>query len=121
AGNPNSISSNVISDILKDSKQNLWVGYQSDGLDRCDSLKHRFIHYRHNSAHPDGSLLSDDVLSLYEDKKENLWVGTLFGLNLFDKKTNKFIDFSIKTNTPANRITVMLEDRDSNFLLGSWA
>lgn len=119
--NSNGISSNVILDILKDSKQNLWIGYQSGGLDKYDSLKHKFIHYRHNALHPEGSLLSDDVLSLYEDKKENLWAGTLFGLNLLDKNTNKFIDYSIKTNSLANKITAMLEDRDSNFLLGSWA
>jgi len=119
--NHDGISSNVILTILKDSKQTLWIGYWAGGVDRYDSLKNIFVHYRHDPEHPQESLLSDDVLSLYEDKKENLWIGTLFGLNLLDKKTNKFIDYSIKSNSLANRITSMLEDKESNFLAGSWS
>jgi signal transduction histidine kinase/ligand-binding sensor domain-containing protein/DNA-binding response OmpR family regulator len=113
------ISSNIVLDILKDSKQFLWIGYGSGGLDRYDEHKGKFVHYRYDSLHPTESLLSDNVLSLYEDKKENLWVGTSAGLNLYDKKTNKFIDYSLSSNRLANNITVMLEDKDDNFFLGS--
>ncbi|WP_157580511.1 hybrid sensor histidine kinase/response regulator [Segetibacter koreensis] len=120
AHNPNSIGSNVISHILKGSQHTLWIGYLSGGFDKYDLVKNTFVHYRHNSRHPEGSLLSDDVLSLYEDKKENLWIGTLSGLNLFDKKTNKFIDYSFKSSSLANKITAIYEDKDSNLLLGSW-
>ena len=120
ADNPGGISSNVILDILKDSKQTLWIGYWAGGIDKYDPLKNKFIHYRHDSTHPGESLLSDNVLSLFEDKKENLWIGTSSGLNMFNKKTNKFIDYSINSNNLANKITVMLEDKDSNFLVGSW-
>lgn len=117
--NPGGLSSNVILDILKDSKQGLWIAHSTTGVDRYDTLKKRFIHYRHDPKHPSESLLSDDVLSLYEDRKENLWIGTLLGLNLFNRKTNKFIDYSIKSNSLANKINVMLEDNHGNFLVGS--
>lgn len=120
-GHSGDLGSNVITDILKDSRQNLWIAHHSAGLDRYDTLEKKFVHYHHDIEHPQGSLLSDEVLSLYEDKKENIWIGTQFGLSLFNRKTSKFAGYSIKSGGLANKITVILENKNGKFLLGSWA
>lgn len=42
----NSLSSNLVRSVLVDNNDDLWVGTES-GLDKFDTEKKEFIHYRH--------------------------------------------------------------------------
>ncbi|MCB0283587.1 MAG: response regulator [Calditrichaeota bacterium] len=88
-----SISSNYINTILEDQTGTLWIG-TDNGLNSFNRETSRFTHYYHD---PEDSttLTSNNVLSVKEDNNGNLWAGTFDvaysgGLNLFNRKTNKF-------------------------------
>ena len=85
----NSISDGPIIALFEDHSGILWVGTERGGLNRFNRANETFTHYLHN-ADDSSSINSSHVSSLYEDKAGRLWVGTDKGLNLLDRKTNRF-------------------------------
>ena len=80
ATQPHSLSSNVISRILTDKNQRLWVGTRGGGLNLYRENTKDFEHINTKSA--DLSLSDDNVNSLLEDSSGNLWIGTDNGVNI---------------------------------------
>ena len=77
---PHSVSGNLITSILEDSKGRLWVGTGLNGLNLFDRATEQFIRIQNNSN--DKRSLSDNrIFSLQEDKHGNIWVGSAYGLN----------------------------------------
>jgi ligand-binding sensor domain-containing protein len=84
AGNPHSLSSNLINVMLEDRGGSkalagaLWIGTADGGLNRFDPRTGQFLRFRHD---PDNlqSLSSDHVWALCEDRSGGLWVGTRDG------------------------------------------
>ncbi len=66
------------------------------------------VSFLHNKGA--GSISSDVILTIYEDSKNRLWVGTDFGLNLFDRKERRFINYSTENGLSSNVINGILED-----------
>ncbi len=89
---PNSISTDVIVCLLKDSSGKLWIGTFFGGLNCYDG--NRFIHYR--AGGPEGkSLSNDNVWALAEDDDKNIWIGTLGGgVQCLNPKTGEFTTYS---------------------------
>lgn len=104
--------------LLADSKDNLWIGTEGDGLDRFDQATRRFTHYGHERKNQN-SLSNDIINSLFEDSKGNLWVGTNNGLNLFQADTRTFTHYSQKDGLPNNVIQSIVEDDRGNLWLGT--
>ena len=129
--NPFSLSDNSVSAIYKDSEGFLWVGTWNGGLNRSrfpvNSLKNdelSFTRFRDGVS----SYLSPSsyiVQAIFEDSRQNLWIGSGAGLNLFDKKNNRFISFR---NDPSNPNSIssnliqscILEDNQGNLWIGTW-
>jgi ligand-binding sensor domain-containing protein/GGDEF domain-containing protein len=87
-GEPNSLSSDLISRILVDRKQQLWVATRGTGLNLYRENTQDFMHI---STKTENAKLSDDnVNALFEDSKGNLWIGTENGLNILSFKGNKW-------------------------------
>lgn len=78
-----SISSNQIEAIMRDSSDNVWIGTKS-GLAKYDESNNKFKTYI-NKVYDKNSLIYDHVKSLMEDKEGLIWVGTYSGLGIFDK------------------------------------
>ena len=112
AGDPESISGNLVWSLLEDSNGNLWVG-ASSGLNLFDRSKETFTRFTSN-AETLGSLSNNSCLSLFEDSKKRLWVGTDAGLNLFDAKTKTFTVFDKKSGFINDGIRQILEDKAGN-------
>ena len=89
---PNSISSNNINAIIKDSNGNLWIGTQR-GLNYLNIKTQRFEQYRFNK-NDEHSLIANSVLSLFEDDGHRIWVGSQGGLSLFDKERSCFYNIT---------------------------
>jgi signal transduction histidine kinase/ligand-binding sensor domain-containing protein len=121
------LSSDFVTDILRDHLGNLWVGTYG-GLDLLDSKTGTFTHYQHR-ADDVSSLSSNYVRELYEDRQGVLWVGTGWlaqengGLNRFERSTEKFIRYMPDAKNPSaladKRITSIFEDSHSNFWVGT--
>src|SRR5438105_5016253 len=88
----NSLSNSYINDIVEDNDSNLWIATLDGGLNKYDRQKDEFIHFKHDPKDPNS--ISDNYIScLVKDSKGNIWIGTSNGVNVFDKKNNRFIKY----------------------------
>jgi len=83
---PNSLSSNVISRILINTKNELWVGTFGGGLNLYRERTQDFIHF--STKTKDLPLTDDTVNVLLEDSQGKLWIGTDNGLNILTGNKN---------------------------------
>ena len=116
---PGSISDDRVYTILKDSKENIWVGTYGGGLNNFDEKTNKFESYRHN---PESvySISSDKVLSIIESSKKELWIGTSGGgLNKFDPITKAFKIYSIAQGLTSTVVYGILEDNYENLWLST--
>ena len=110
-----SLASNDIRVIYNDDQTgDLWIG-TNDGLSYYRSALDDFENFKNDqNAH---SLSSIEVLSIFIDSKKRIWVGTSSGLNLFDKKTGKFLRY-MYSNVPSDQfykrsIDAIMQDKES--------
>ncbi len=80
------LSQGYIWDIIQCRDGFLWMTTKA-GLNRYDG--YFFKVYSHDAFDP-YSISDNATLYLYEDKKGRIWVGSDHGLNIFDKKTERF-------------------------------
>ena len=98
-GNPQSINSNVVFEVLKDKRGDFWVG-TSNGFNHFNLKTEKFTRYQHNP----GTNENNGVWSLYEDNDSNIWVGTLgSGLDMLNRHTGKFTSYK---HDPADTSTI---------------
>ena len=71
----------IPTDMLQDSKGDVWIGTVSNGL----------MHYdlKTNEMTRIAGLSCSDVGSIEEDQQGNLWISTMKGLNRWDRKTGR--------------------------------
>ncbi len=131
-GNKNSLSDNSVSSIKIDKDSYLWVGTWGGGLNRSlnpvgnsESTDLKFIEYKNERSHPSypgGNIIQ----AIYEDSDGQLWIGTETGIDLFDRKNDKFINFR---NDPADLKSLssnqvqssIIEDEKGNLWIGTWS
>jgi ligand-binding sensor domain-containing protein/GGDEF domain-containing protein len=87
---PNSLSSDVVSRIIIDKKQRLWIATYGGGLNLYREGSQDFSQF--STKNKSGTLSNDTVNALFEDSEGKIWVGTENGLNVISKKNN---DWSI--------------------------
>lgn len=79
AGNPRSINNRTVNSLLLDSRDQLWVGTFSGGLDRYDAGEDAFLHLTERDGLP-----SNMVESILEQPAGILWLATRHGLARYD-------------------------------------
>ncbi|MGB5666771.1 MAG: two-component regulator propeller domain-containing protein, partial [Maribacter sp.] len=119
--NPNSLSDNNITKIIKDKQGIMWLGTES-GLNRYDPTTDIITRYHHDPN--DSSSLSNDYINdIVEDNDLNLWIGTLGGgLDRLDRDTGIFTHNS---HNPAdsnslnwNFVRTIFNDETNNLWIG---
>lgn len=84
------IGSDAVLSILRDSRKNLWVGAWNGGLNLFNDETGTFTRFKHDAL-KNGSISNDNVYNIYEDRKGILWICTMDGgLNQFDYHTKTF-------------------------------
>lgn len=121
--NPDSINSNYITCMCEDKNGVLWIGTNSNGLNRFNRRQESFTHYRHIADNP-ASLSSDFIRDVCEDHLGVLWIGTADnGLNQLDKQKQVFIRYPYRENDPAglsgSSVGVIYEDRAGVLWVGT--
>jgi len=145
---PNSISSDIVWDIAKDSEGQIWVGTGS-GLDRFDITSHRFVHYSQFShlngiswleVDSDGEIwmgaqeiiifspISGRIRSLgmkargiFEDSKGRIWINTVeHGIALYNKEKGIQKEYNEEAGI-ASKLTYCIQEDKSGKLWVSTA
>lgn len=125
ASNPNSIGSDAVTTIFKDSKDQFWLGFYSGGLCKFNVNTFKSTNYKDDKSNPQ-SISFNDVVNIYEDKELNLWISTNGGgLNLYNQKTKTFKAFkeNKKTNGTAistNNVLQVFEDSNGKIWIATY-
>jgi ligand-binding sensor domain-containing protein len=99
----------IVNDIYKDQKGNLWVATEKNGLMQYTESK-KWIRY----GVPDG-LLSTEIKSLHEDRDHVFYVGTTSGL-FIQRPGEKFAE---QPNFKSTRINKVISDSLGNVWVGT--
>ncbi|TPH12556.1 ligand-binding sensor domain-containing protein [Litorilituus lipolyticus] len=83
-----SLSSNVVSSILINKRNELWVGTRGGGLNLYQEKTQDFLHFSTKSKSL--PLSNDSVNTLYETSDGKLWVGTDNGVNIIYQNQGKW-------------------------------
>jgi diguanylate cyclase (GGDEF) domain len=116
---PDSLSNDVVTSIVRDSRGSLWVGTMA-GLGRLDEATGRFRRFSHDPADP-RSLPADTVRALKSDSRGRLWVGTSGGgLALYDSETGGFRSYRAADGLLSDYVMAIDEDPRGGLWIGTW-
>lgn len=117
-----SISDNIIWCMTEDAKGVLWIGTNQGGLCRYDKERGNFKSYVNDENKPN-SLSQNTVQTIFEASDGKLWVGTHWGLNVFDRHTEKFETFYASSEGRKgllhNRINAIMETPAHELWIGT--
>lgn len=121
---PTSLNGRVVSGIVEDEDEVLWVGLGGSGFDKIDLRTKTIQHYSHDNQKITNTLSSNTVTSMYKDRDGILWVGTMSGgLNKFDPKTKTIKQYTYherdSTSIRSNWVQQVLETRQGEFLVAT--
>jgi ligand-binding sensor domain-containing protein/signal transduction histidine kinase len=121
------LSNTVFLDMIEDKEGNIWFG-SNEGL-YCQKLNQaaqiiKLIHYQYD-IRDKSSLSINQVTSLFVDDSGNLWIGTENGgMNLFDKKNQRFWHYRIDDYDPQSlnneSIETIYQDKAGNLWVGTY-
>lgn len=94
ASDPNSLSSDLISRILIDSTNQLWVATSGDGLNVYRESSKNFQHISTRTEKL--KLVDDNINAILEDSLGNIWIGTENGLNIIFRDSETWRVHTIK-------------------------
>ncbi|NJB71951.1 hypothetical protein GGR42_002413 [Saonia flava] len=117
------IGSNDISDILIDSRGQIWVTTLGGGLNLYDPIMDAFKVYK-KTEDSENSLPSNQVNLVFEDSQQNLWIGTENGLSFFNAKKETFTSYWHNPRDPSslshNSVTSIFEDAKGALWIGTF-
>ena len=121
--NSNSISTNFVNILIKDSDGIVWAGSRNGGLDRIDPVTGKITRYHHDPNNPN-SLLGNHIFALLDKDQDHLWVGSNSGLALFNKKTGLSKIYSYNpddsTTISSNQISYLTRDKKGRLWISTY-
>jgi ligand-binding sensor domain-containing protein len=117
-----SLKGNVIWSIFQDKSGLMWLGTDTQGINKFEPWKKRFQTIQEQAANPDG-LSGKTVKAILESNEGGdhsiLWIGTLTeGLNRLDRKTKQITKYkhepANKNSLSHNRIMAISESQSGN-------
>ena len=84
-------AANLVTKMLFDKDDNLWISYVSQGVVRLSFIKDsiQIQHFVHDKSRP-GTLLSNWCPTMMKDRTNMLWIGTLDGISLLNPLKERF-------------------------------
>jgi ligand-binding sensor domain-containing protein/signal transduction histidine kinase len=113
------LSSSIVTSIIQDYQGFLWFGTY-DGLNRYDGT--RIVTYQKNPS-DSTSLIENHVHTIFEDRTHNLYIGTRDGLVLYNRETDRFVNYKFDRSSPFYNIGLtvvrIMEDTLGNLWLAT--
>lgn len=114
---PHSLSNNNVNNIMQDSKGNLWFSTSGSGLDLYRPASNDFENFDKDK----NGLISDCIYHTQESPVSGkLILITNQGFSFFDRKTEKFRNFSVENGFPLTAVNenALCVTRDGEIFLG---
>ncbi|MGL5328692.1 MAG: ligand-binding sensor domain-containing protein [Peptostreptococcaceae bacterium] len=109
----NGVSDLFIRDIYESKDGKYYLACFLDGGLVEINLNNDVKIYKHENDNP-FSLTTNSIRTICENSKEELVIGTSHGLNILDRKTSKFYNYTVKDGLPNNNIYgVLIDDNDN--------
>lgn len=117
---PGSSQSNslFIWDIFQDSRGDMWIASEFEGVGRYLRAEQRFEFLRHDENDPH-SLAGNFVWDLMEDSQGDIWIATNAGLNLWHRDQGRMERIGQGGAIESHRLTSLMEDADGDIWIGS--
>lgn len=119
---PLRLSSDIVSGIIEDHKNNIWIATDHGGINIIDK-KNWSVQYILSSEEDNNSLSQNNLYSIYYDDLKTIWIGTSKkGVNFFHPNIIKFglIKHSYSPESLVyNDINDLAEDQHGNLWMGT--
>lgn len=115
------LNSDMISGIIQDDNDNIWIGTDHGGINLLDKHDNR-ITYLVNDKNDDKSLSQNSISSMYYDRLGVVWIGTFRkGINFYHPGIIKFgvLEPSAAEGLISNDVNRMSEDKLRNLWIGT--
>lgn len=117
------LSTNVIDNIIQDSKGRIWIATDNGGINILNKKKFE-IKLLLNHEDDNKSLSQNSIISMYKDNNGIVWIGTYKkGISYYSENIIKFPLYthhlSDPNSLPFNDVNKFLEDRNGNLWLGT--
>lgn len=110
----NGITENMFSDIIQDKDGIMWIASALDGgLIRLNKNTNEIRSYR-NDEEDKYSISFNALKAIAVDSQNNIWIGSQYGLNKFDRSTERFHKYTEDSGLSNNFIYGILIDNDDN-------
>lgn len=95
------IPENYVTDIIRNSQNEIWIGTYGGGISRFDLETGKFISY--GTQH---GLLNNNVCKIVEDSDGHLWISTITGISEFDPQNEQFNNYTHHNGIRINEFTL---------------
>ena len=117
------LSKEEILSVIEDRERNLWIGTTRD-LYRLDLKNDSAYVYTGNTiTHNKANLGSGGQRAIFIDSRNNVWIASSYGLHLYDKEKDSFINYYHDDRNPNSlcndNIHSILEDKAGRFWIGT--
>ncbi|MEP4891448.1 MAG: two-component regulator propeller domain-containing protein [Aliiglaciecola sp.] len=120
----NTLRSNTVMSLFSENGDQLYIGYQDQGMSKLDTRTMTFTHYAADKTNPQ-ALSAPGVTSIKSAGNNKLWLTTFGGgLNLFDIKSQTFTrylsdDTDLQT-LGSNRLMTLYKAKNGLLWIGTW-
>ncbi len=109
--------SSTIFALMRDSRQNIWIGSRGDGLLKVNLQTGKLKKYSGIDLQGE---ISRRILHIKEDSRGRIWIGTREGgLYLYHAEKDTFQQFTIEHGLPSNVICALGEDQSGRILVST--
>lgn len=115
--------SNLFTDITEDTKGNIWITSNRNGVFRYNPVTKQYEHFYHDPKNKQ-SLNSNIITAITADRYGRVWVGgpkSTFAY--YDPATNRFTGYAFHTSKnnaeTGNQVTALLADRNNQLWVGT--
>jgi ligand-binding sensor domain-containing protein len=117
--NADGISDYWVNCFYEDKNGYMWMGPNSNALNKLDTSTGRVMHYRHTDGDPT-SIASTIVKSMFKDSKGQAWFGTRSGgLSLLNEDDESFSNYTTRDGLPSNTVFAITEDAEHHLWLAT--
>lgn len=120
-----SLGDNIVNSLLMDNTGVLWIGTESQGCNKLDLYRKKFIHI-HNIPNNSNSLSVNSITAMASSGNDVVWVGSAVkGLDKLTYhpdgtyKVEHFKDIPINTQFAVSEVISLLEDRNGALWIGT--